>query len=217
MEVTRDSNFLVMQKMDDRTLLNYCKTNKKAAELCRDENFWRNRFVNRFGKDAANYKPKDRTWKNHYLTTIIDLDFYNKQPWDFFDKIEWNMHNNNIEEIAKDYKYSKRTAFWLLDLGDIITITYPIDRYQELEPIKRTYTSSRYFTPYEVLKLINDFYQEKVTAEELDEQKEIVNPYAEDYGYEDIGDLKRIDLMGEPFFEGFRKEKDGSYYLNLGS
>ena len=217
MELTRDSNFLVMQKMDDRTLLNYCKTNKKAAELCRDENFWRNRFVNRFGKEAATYKPKDRTWKNHYLYTIIDLDFYNKLSWDFFDKIEWNMHNDNIQEIAKDYKYSKRTAFWLLDLGDIITITYPIDRYQELEPIKRTYTSSRYFTPYEVLKLVRNFYQEKVTAEELDEQKEIDNPYAEDYGYENIGDLKRIDLMGDPFFEGFRREEDGSYYLNLGS
>ena len=72
----RDANLLILDKMDDRTLLSYCKTNRYAENLCKNEDFWRNRFIKVHGIEAAKLKDKNRTWKNYYLLVLYYTNKY---------------------------------------------------------------------------------------------------------------------------------------------
>lgn len=79
----KDVDMEILLKIDDRYLLNTCLTNKYINNICKDENFWRKRFFNKYG-DVANkiVKPEDRSWKDHYLQVLIYLDY-------FTDKLEF--------------------------------------------------------------------------------------------------------------------------------
>jgi hypothetical protein len=228
--LTGDKNvdLLIMENLGDRDLFNFCISDKYAASLCKNEDFWRNRFMSRFGKTAGKYKPEKRTWKNHYLKVVSVLDQYSKNRWDFFDLLSWNFKDEieyiekvgegfisvNIEQAPEDIQI----LYWLLDLGKNIKLRFPIDRYGELEDIEREYKSEIYFTPYEVMKIIRKFYDEPLTRKELGEQKDVGNPYAEDYTLEDAdkGEVKRYDMLSF-FFEGFCKDEDGVYGILYGT
>ena len=67
----RDVNLKILQELDDEELFSFCIVNKEAHKLCENENFWRNRFLKRFGKLYA--KDEKRTWKNFYLTILKDF------------------------------------------------------------------------------------------------------------------------------------------------
>jgi hypothetical protein len=62
----KDVDLLILSQIDDKTLYNFCKVDKYAQKLCLDENFWKNRFIQRYGLDAIKYKPKGKSWKDHY-------------------------------------------------------------------------------------------------------------------------------------------------------
>jgi hypothetical protein len=226
----KNVDLLILDNIEDRDLFNYCLTDKYAAKLCKNEDFWRNRFLKRFGKVASEYKPKTRSWKNHYLKVVSDLDKYSANPWEFFNEISWNFRDEvrwrnlpNYQEFLdpsfrvqsyREIKYAPeevQNVYWLLDLGKTVKIDYIIDRYDELDPIVEEYTSETYFTPHTVLEKVREFYNKPLTRSELEEQKDIGNPFADDYSLEeaDRGEVKRIDMLGEPFFEGFyNSDKD---------
>ena len=67
----RDVNLKILQELDDEELFSFCIVNKEANKLCENEDFWRNRFLKRFGKLYA--KDEKRTWKNFYLTILKDF------------------------------------------------------------------------------------------------------------------------------------------------
>lgn len=73
---TKDANLLILSKMDDRTLLSYCKTNRYSKNLCNNEDFWRNRFIKVYGVESANLKNKNRTWKDYYLSVLYYTNKY---------------------------------------------------------------------------------------------------------------------------------------------
>ena len=47
-----------------KTLLSLCQTNKRADEICKDENFWKKRTYKNF--ENIN-KRHDMTWRKYYL------------------------------------------------------------------------------------------------------------------------------------------------------
>lgn len=63
----KDVDLLILMQLDDKSLFRTCKVNKYVNELCKNEDFWRNRFQNKFGKSA---KPEDKTWRNYYIDAI---------------------------------------------------------------------------------------------------------------------------------------------------
>ena len=71
----RDVDLKILSELDDRDLLNYCKTHKYGNELCNNEDFWRNRLQAKF-PGAEKYKSPKRTWKNYYLKIIYYLNKY---------------------------------------------------------------------------------------------------------------------------------------------
>lgn len=226
----KDADLEIMKNLDDRSLLNLCLVyNRYVNELCSNNDFWRNRFIEIFGSKAANYKPVNRTWKQHYLTVIMYLDEltqpdgeFGGDPFMFFSDFtlgeigSGNFYEKITESIANlDERY--RIGYWLLNLGDSITISYPVDRYEDIEPIVKEYKSCNHFTPAQVVKIISDFYEEPITAEELLEQQEVDNPHAIGLTVDDAnrGLIKRKDLVNM-FFEGL-DEMDGMYIIMFGS
>jgi ankyrin repeat protein len=66
----RDTDLLILEKLNDRDLLNICLINKEANKLCNNEIFWRKRFLKKWG--TTEIKPE--SWKKFYLTTLKYLD-----------------------------------------------------------------------------------------------------------------------------------------------
>lgn len=213
----KQADLLVLNKLDDRDLLVFCISNKYISKLCEDENFWHTRFIERFGIEASKYKPKNRSWKNHYLRVIADLDEWSVDPWTFFDETQTSI-DFDPNNYGPGMTEKQKNGFWLLNLGNHIRIHYPIDRYQESEFIVREYKTDKYFTPSQVFELMKKFYEERVTREELDyQQQELDNPYAEDYDENDIGKITRADLLGPLFFEGFNNTSKIDHIVIFGS
>ena len=67
----RDVNLKILEDLNDEDLFSFCIVNKEANKLCDNENFWRNRFLKRFGQLYE--KSEGRTWKNFYLTIIKEF------------------------------------------------------------------------------------------------------------------------------------------------
>lgn len=78
--LNKDELYLIFMQMDDLTLLNFCKTGKKGAKMCRDENFWKRRTMEKFGPSQKN---NDETWKDYYLKKVFRKgEEYNRDLYD---------------------------------------------------------------------------------------------------------------------------------------
>ena len=70
----KDTDLMIMTKMDDTTLFSFCKIeNSYVQKLCNNENFWRERVKENFGNVKKN---RDRTWKDLYLNIYIYKNKY---------------------------------------------------------------------------------------------------------------------------------------------
>ena len=134
--------------------------------------------------------------------------------------IEWDLSTNT-------YRGSYKEEFWLLNLGETVYVELPVDRYGEIEYEPLTISAATfgepYVTPRRVLNQIYQFYQEPITPEHLELQKEFENPYAEDWTEEqaEAGQVTRGDMIGQRFYEGFHRETNALgksvYTLFLGT
>ncbi len=71
----KDVDKKILMELDDKSLLEFCKTGKYGNQLCKDEIFWKNRFINRFGRADKN---QGKSWKDFYLNMVYYLDKYGK-------------------------------------------------------------------------------------------------------------------------------------------
>ena len=69
----KDVDQKILSELDDKSLLEFCKTNRYGSELCKDEKFWKNRFIYKFGRFDKN---PDRSWKDFYLKVVYYTDKY---------------------------------------------------------------------------------------------------------------------------------------------
>jgi len=60
----------ILLDLDDQTLNNLCLTNKYAAELCSNEDLWRDKLINRFDENSLRYKPENLTLRQFYNELI---------------------------------------------------------------------------------------------------------------------------------------------------
>ena len=197
----KDVNYLIFDKLDDRSLLRYCISHKNA---CNDDEFWKRRLIKKFGKMSEMIiRPENRTWKKHYLTIIKDLDI--KNPWKFLQIFPWNLNDNRISEIpqllGQDETFTNR--FWLLNLGKKVTIHFPVGE----DIISKRYESKTYLTPFKIMQIIYNFYHEKIDEDELLNQQNEGNQEAMDYDFDDIGDVERIEILGPIHFGGIQEYK----------
>ncbi|AYV86044.1 MAG: hypothetical protein Solivirus4_5 [Solivirus sp.] len=62
----------IMAELDDKDLIQYCVVNKRAATLCQNETFWRDRLIFKFGDYDFKFeeRPKELSYKLLYKITI---------------------------------------------------------------------------------------------------------------------------------------------------
>ena len=97
---TKDTDKVVLANLDDWDLVNMCSTNKYFNEICKDDSFWRNRTLARFGAflgDVEEMKKymsarKLSTWRAYYVYLI---DFLEKV---YDGKVSVNIHRNPKEK-----------------------------------------------------------------------------------------------------------------------
>ncbi len=73
----RDTDLIIMNELNDKDLLAYCQTDKIG--VCRNEDFWRNRFIKVHDEAASKFKNKDRSWKDYYLAVIYYTEKYSNE------------------------------------------------------------------------------------------------------------------------------------------
>jgi len=217
----------MLEDTDDATLFSFCQTNSRTAEICRDQNFWRRRYVKKYGEEAARYKPQNRTWRNHYLKTFIDLNSFsgpewqfslrgkNPKPWKFFNLIgRWDIktfptHKNIFSQEGTnfgDLDERYHNAFYLLNLGDSVTIETSLRTLLNYNLQSWNTGTKNYFSPMDVLQMIYEYYQQPATEEDLNKAMALTEQEDFFVNRDDVisGKLKRADLLGiEHFFHHF--------------
>ena len=71
----KDLDIIVLNNLEDRDLVNYCQTNKKAEILCNDQSFWLNRIMLKFpylGLEILN-KYKQELWSEYYIKDLRNI------------------------------------------------------------------------------------------------------------------------------------------------
>ena len=69
----KDVDLLILMNLDDESLFSACQVNKDAARICKDENFWRTRFLNKYGNFN---KANNMTWRELYLKARKGYNLY---------------------------------------------------------------------------------------------------------------------------------------------
>lgn len=73
----KDTDWLIINSLDDDALVSLCSTNKYLRNLC-NEAFWEKRARQRLDDYAIRMKDIDMTWRNYYLKTIKNkFNIYN--------------------------------------------------------------------------------------------------------------------------------------------
>lgn len=65
----KDTDLLILQKLNDTDLLQACLVNKAINKACKDESFWRNRSLEKYPLPSK-YKLEKETWRRFYLKLI---------------------------------------------------------------------------------------------------------------------------------------------------
>ena len=142
-----DVDLKILENLEDKDLFQACSVNKELFRICNKEpSFWKNRFIKKYGVHASEYKPEDRSWKNHYIQTFLYLQKYKSNPIKFLDHIIWRGNVEKSYYIDREKElYSPlseapeeiTTNFWLLDLGKFRLLNFTdeyYDTYSHLTP-----------------------------------------------------------------------------------
>ena len=73
----KEINMKILSQLDDKDLVNFCKVNTKANEICRDQVFWMNRVFSRFpqvNRDRLRNNKGDRSWSDYYIYYLRKLN-----------------------------------------------------------------------------------------------------------------------------------------------
>lgn len=66
---SKDTDLIILDKLEDRDLLVFCLINKTANNLCNNDIFWENR-IRKYFPHAEKYKTENRTNRNFYLSLV---------------------------------------------------------------------------------------------------------------------------------------------------
>ena len=141
----KDLAHKIMMELSNSDLVKLCATNKRMYEICNNyPSFWRNKFVKDYGENAAEYKPENRSWKNHYMIVFIDLQKYKKYPMQFLSIIAWKDNVDNsyfLHEQTKRRIPLKEAPEWvinnlyLLNIDKVKINRNGIVEYKNVKPI----------------------------------------------------------------------------------
>ena len=74
---------MILSNLDDKDLVNYCRTNKAMNKICNDQTFWFNRLQSRFPQIDLEVmrKVKIGSWSDVYIEMVKFVRSVNKTYW----------------------------------------------------------------------------------------------------------------------------------------
>ncbi len=94
----KDVDRKILNKLDDKDLVNVCQTNKKAESLCNDQVFWMNRVFNRFPEVKGDILRKfkgTRSWSEYYIQDLRKINKTNAEEY-----LESGSKEGRITQVA---------------------------------------------------------------------------------------------------------------------
>ncbi len=92
----KDTDYIILNNLDDKFLINYCRVNKSANKICKDENFWMNRVLTKFPYlplNIINRYRGDINWSEYYIDLSkisYDPDRYLREAYESY-RLDWIM------------------------------------------------------------------------------------------------------------------------------
>ena len=109
----KDVDLFTLNKLDDRSLLSFCIVNQEANEFCSkyDSELWRNRFIKKYGEDAAEYKSPGKTWKQFFLQILKYWDDSKKDKVFYINRAMADAAKGGHKDVI-DFFISKGADKW---------------------------------------------------------------------------------------------------------
>ena len=104
----------VLDNLEDKDLVNYCRINQAANRVCNDQTFWFNRLQSRFPQIDLEVMAKVKTgsWSDVYIQMVQFVRFINRLDW-----------MRNKEEIIS-FRDKDRALMWTSARGDLDIVKY---------------------------------------------------------------------------------------------
>jgi len=110
----KDTDLIILSKLDDKSLFNFCISNPKdkyIEKLCGDESFWRNRLKNNF-PEFKNTR-ENRNWKQTYLALAYYSNKY--KPREAMIRVSQKGDKDLVDFFIK--KGGKDLSSWDIGMG----------------------------------------------------------------------------------------------------
>lgn len=92
----KDVQMEILNKMDDKTLIDFCHTNSETLDFCNtNQQFWLNRIISKFNipLSVLNKYKGVRNWSEYYIS---DLRKISNDPQDY---LKWGVLTNRMDHI----------------------------------------------------------------------------------------------------------------------
>ena len=73
----KDSDYKILNELEDKDLVSVCQTNKTASKICDDQTFWFNQILTKFPKVSSETflkNKKGRSWSEYYIEDLRNID-----------------------------------------------------------------------------------------------------------------------------------------------
>lgn len=104
----KDLDYKVLNQLDDKSLVNFCKTNRQANTVCQNQDFWLQRIMSKFpevGIDILNRYKNNRSWSEYY---IQDLQI---NPYNVITKLMDASRNGRLDQVIISLNMDVVTPF----------------------------------------------------------------------------------------------------------
>ena len=80
----KDVDRMILNKLDDKDLVNVCQTNTKANEICNDQTFWMKRILMKFpmvSQEVLRKYKGNRSWSDYYTYDLRKINYNSAQEY----------------------------------------------------------------------------------------------------------------------------------------
>lgn len=142
----KDVDKEIVLNLDDISLAQYCKTGKYASEICKDDTFWLNKTLRRFGHILGDidkirkFKEKKGidTWRNYYISLVNTIqirydDSENPKSGYEDDLLIAAEINKNTNELVAIYENMYALDTILFSLSEVSSMEAEKEEKKEME------------------------------------------------------------------------------------
>ena len=110
---------MILSNLEDKDLINYCRTNKAMNKICNDQTFWFNRLVSRFPQIDLKVmaKVKEGSWSDVYIQMVQFVRSVSQADW----------LSKKGKEVVISFQDKNRALRWASRYGYLGIVKYLVE------------------------------------------------------------------------------------------